>query len=159
MGFGVENLTLVHIVISLIAIGSGFVVLGGFLANNALNVANIIFLVMSVATSATGFVFAFERFLPSHILSIISLIVLAVALYAYLVRRLEEPWRRVYIVTAVTALYLNVFVLIVQTFMKNPALAAIAPTQSEPPFAITQGVALLGFVVLGYLSIKRFQTR
>jgi hypothetical protein len=159
MVFGLEGFTLLHIVISLLAIGSGLVVVGGFLTNSRLDGANLLFLATTVATSATGFLFPFVRFLPSHLFSVISLIVLAVATYAYYAKRLDAPWRRIYVVSALTALYLNVFVLVVQTFVKNPALAAIAPNQSELPFVTTQIFTLLTFLALGYLSIKRFHAR
>ena len=157
MIFGLQGFTLLHIAISLIAIGSGLMLVGGFLSNRRLEGTNLLFLVTTAATSLTGFLFPFTGFLPSHLFSVISLAVLALAAYAYFGKRLNAGWRLTYVLAAILALYLNVFVLIVQTFQKNPALTAIAPTQSEPPFGITQALTLLLFVVLGYVSVRRFR--
>jgi len=115
------------------------------------------FLVTTVLTSVTGFAFPFVKLLPSHILAVLSLIVLAIAIYALYSRKLAGGWRTAYVVTAIIEQYLNVFVLIVQAFMKLPPLKALAPTQTEPPFAIAQAVNLVAFLVLGYLATKRFQ--
>ena len=97
------------------------------------------------------------KLLPSHILAVLSLIVLAIAIYALYSRKLAGRWRTTYVVTAIIAQYFNVFVLIVQAFLKLPPLKALAPTQTEPPFAIAQAVNLVAFLVLGYLATKRFQ--
>ena len=158
MTFGLQGFTLLHIAISLLSIGSGFVIVGGFLANTRLEGANIVFLVSTVATSVTGFMFPFVQFLPSHLFSIVSLIALGVAIYAYYGKRLEGGWRKIYVAGAAFALYLNVFVLVFQTFQKNPALLAIAPTQSEPIFLATQFATLLAFLILGLMSMKRFHS-
>jgi hypothetical protein len=115
-----------------------------------------LFLMTTAATTVTGFMFPFHRFLPSHAVGIISLLVLAVTIPALYVFHLAGPWRRSYVIGAVIALYLNVFVLIAQSFMKIPALKALAPTQSEPPFLGTQVVVMLIFMVLGVLAAKRF---
>jgi hypothetical protein len=115
-----------------------------------------LFLGTTAATSITGFLFPFHKFLPSHAVGIVSLLVLAVAIPALYVFHLVGPWRRTYVIGAVIALYLNVFVLIAQLFMKVPALKALAPTQSEPPFLVTQIVVLLIFMVLGFLAAKHF---
>jgi hypothetical protein len=149
--------TLVHVVISLIAIGAGFVVLAGLLHRQRLERATTLFLITTAATSLTGFGFPFVRLLPSHIVGAISLVVLAVAVLARYSYRMAHGWRAAYVITAVTALYLNVFVLIVQTFQKVPALAALAPTQSEPPFAITQLIVLVIFIALGFRAVVRFR--
>jgi hypothetical protein len=149
--------TLVHVVISLIGIGSGLVVLGGMLVGRRLDGWTAVFLVTTVLTSVTGFGFPFEKFLPSHALGIISLVVLAVAIWARYVRELARWWRPVYVVSAVAALYLNVFVLIVQGFLKVPALNELAPTQSEPSFSIAQLVTLIVFFVLGAVAAIRFR--
>ncbi len=156
MVFGLDGFTLLHIVLSLIGICAGFVVLGGFLSDAKLDGATHVFLAATVATNITAFGFPISQILPSHIVAGISLVVLAVALYARYGAQLAGSWRWVYVVTATAALYLNVFVLIVQTFIKNPALIAIAPTQSELPFAATQGATLVAFVVLGWLAVRRF---
>jgi len=112
--------------------------------------------VTTVLTSVTGFLFPFHKFLPSHAVGIVSLLVLAVTIPALYVFHLAGPWRRTYVIGAVIALYLNVFVLIAQFFMKVPALKALAPTQSEPPFLGTQIVVMLIFVVTGVFAAKRF---
>ena len=149
--------TLVHVVISLIAIGAGIVVLAGLLGRRRLDRVTALFLVTMAATSLTGFGFPFVQLLPSHILGAISLVVLAVSVLARYSYRLAHGWRATYVITAVMTLYLNVFVLIVQTFQKVPALAALAPTQSEPPFAITQLIVLVIFIALGFRAVVRFR--
>lgn len=157
MIFGLDGFTLFHVALSLVGIAAGFVVVGGFLSNAQLTGATHLFLVTTAATSLTGFLFPFVDLLPSHITGIVSLVVLAVAIYAYYFTRLAGGWRTVFVVTATAALYLNVFVLIVQTFIKNPALLTLAPTQSELPFAATQGLTLVVFVLLGWASVRRFR--
>lgn len=157
MIFGLDGFTLFHIVLSLVAIAAGFVVIGGLLANVRLDGATHVFLATTAATSLTGFGFPFSTLLPSHIVGIISLVVLAVATYARYFTQLGGPWRWIYVAAATAALYLNVFVLVVQTFLKNPALSALAPTQSELPFTLTQGGTLILFVLLGVLAVRRFQ--
>ena len=148
---------LVHVVISLVGIGSGFVVLFGLLAGKRLDRWTSLFLTTTVLTSVTGFLLPAHKILPSHIIGAISLVVLGFAIYARYARQLVGGWRSVYVVTATLALYFNVFVLVVQSFMKIPALKALAPTQSEPPFAIAQGVVLLLFIVLGVFAVKKFR--
>ena len=152
-----ETYTLIHVVISLIAIAAGFVVLAGLLKNRRLDAWTAIFLATTIATSLTGFGFPFVRLLPSHIVGAISLVVLAMAVVGRYTYRMARGCRATYVITAVSALYFNVFVLIVQTFQKVPALAALAPTQSEPPFAITQLIVLVAFLLLGYLAVVRFR--
>jgi hypothetical protein len=152
-----DSYTLTHVAISLIAIVAGFVVLAGLLRGKRLDGWTGVFLVTTTATSLTGFGFPFERLLPSHIVGAISLVVLTVAVLARYTYRLANAWRPTHVITAVAALYFNVFVLIVQTFQKVPALAALAPTQSEPPFAITQLIVLLAFLVLGYRAVVTFR--
>jgi hypothetical protein len=116
-----------------------------------------LFLATTVATSVTGFGFPFTHLLPSHILGIISLIALAIAILARYSRHLVGAWRKIYVISAVIALYLNVFVLVVQGFEKVPALHALAPTQKEPPFAIAQLLVMLLFIVLTVFAAKRFR--
>jgi hypothetical protein len=157
MVFGLDGFTLFHIVISLVGIASGFIVVGGFLSNARLDVMTAVFLATTVATSATGFGFPFTTLLPSHIVGIISLVILAIAIYARYFTRLSGIWRAIYVISATAALYLNVFVLVVQTFIKNPALQTLAPTQSEPPFAATQGSVLVLFLILGWIALRRFR--
>ena len=148
--------TLFHVALSLVGILSGFVVLAGFLSAKRSNGWTAVFLVTTVLTSVTGVLFPFHKFLPSHAVGIVSLIVLAVAIPALYVFRLAGPWRLTYVIGSVIALYLNVFVLVAQLFMKVPALKALAPTQSEPPFLGTQVVVMLVFIVLGVFAGKRF---
>lgn len=157
LGMSIETFTLVHVVISLVGIGSGFVVLFGMLSGKRLDAWTALFLATTVLTSVTGFGFPFDQLLPSHKVGIISLVVLALAITARYSLHMAGAWRRVYVITAVIALYLNTFVLVVQSFLKVPALRAMAPTQAEPPFAMAQGLVLLVFVVLGTLAAKRFR--
>ena len=158
MIFGMTTFTFVHVVLSLIGILSGFIVMFGLFAGKRLDGWTALFLVTTVLTSVTGFFFPFHGFLPSHGVGIISLLVLAVAIFARYGRHLAGGWRRTYAITAMIALYLNVFVLIVQAFRKVPALEAMAPTQSEPPFKITQLVVLLIFIALTIAAAIRFRS-
>ena len=150
--------TLLHVIISLVGIGSGFVVVYGMLTSKRLDGWTAVFLWTTVATSVTGFFFPVHRFMPSHAVGIVSLAVLPVAIFARYRRRLAGHWRAVYVIAAMIALYLNVFVLVVQLFLKVPALKAQAPTQSEPPFAVTQLVVLALFVALTIAATIRFRT-
>jgi hypothetical protein len=154
---GLALYTNIHVAISLAAILSGFIVLFGMIAGKRLDRWTAFFLATTVATSATGFGFPIHGFTPGLGIGIVSLLVLAVAIYARYAHHLAGGWRRVYIIGAVTALYLNVLVLIVQSFQKVPALQAMAPTQSEPPFVIAQVVALLALLVLGTIAARRFR--
>ena len=156
MSTGLAAFTLFHVALSLVGIFIGFVVLFALLNAKQSNGWTATFLLTTAATSVTGFLFPFHKLLPSHILGIVSLLVLAVTIPALYVFHLAGPWRRTYVIGAVIALYLNVFVLIAQLFMKVPALKALAPTQSEPPFLGTQVVVMLIFIVLGVLAAKRF---
>ena len=151
-------LTFVHVVLSLVGIFSGLVVAFGLLAAERLDGWTAVFLATTVATSVTGFFFPFHKLLPSHGVGIISLVVLSVAILARYGRHLAGAWRRTYVITALTALYLNVFVLIVQLFLKVPALKAMAPTQSEPPFKLAQLAVLVLFIVLGIFGTMRFRS-
>jgi hypothetical protein len=159
MILGMTTFTFVHVVISLVGILSGLVVLFGLIAGKRLDGWTALFLVSTVATSVTGFMFPFHKLLPSHVVGVVSLVVLAVAILARYNRQLAGGWRRTYVISAVIALYLNVFVLVVQLFEKVPALNAMAPTQSEPPFKITQVVVMAIFVVLGIFAAKGFRER
>jgi len=150
--------TIVHVLISLAGIFSGFVVLLGLLAAKRLNGWTALFLATTVATSVTGFFFPFHGFTPAIGVGIISLLVLSIAIFARYPRQLAGHWRWIYVVTAMIALYLNVFVGIVQGFEKVPVLKALAPTQSEPPFKLTQLVVLALFVVLAIVAVIRFRS-
>jgi len=151
--------TLFHVILSLVGIFSGFIVVYGFVNSRRLDGWTSIFLWSTVLTSVTGYFFPFHKLLPSHILGALSLITLAIAIYARYSRHLAGGWRRTYVVAAVVALYFNVFVLIVQLFAKVPALRELAPTQSETPFRVAQLGALLVFLVLGYLSARNFRIK
>jgi hypothetical protein len=148
--------TLLHVVLSLVGIGSGLIVVYGLLGSKRFDGWTAVFLTTTVATSVTGFLFPVHQFLPSHGVGIISLIVLTVAILARYRFRLVGGWRRTYVIAAVIALYLNVFVLIVQLFLKVPALKELAPTQSEPPFQVTQLAALLLFAALAIRAAMKF---
>lgn len=149
--------TKLHVVISLIAILSGLVVMSGLLLDRRLNRWTALFLISTVLTSVTGLFFPFSGVTPGIVLAIISLVLLAVAIVARYGRHLAGAWRWLYVVTAMISLYLNVFVLVAQLFQKVPALKALAPTQSEPPFAITQLVVLAMFLLLTILAAIRFR--
>ena len=151
------TMILVHVVISLIGIASGFAVLFGLVGGKRMDRLTALFLVTTVLTSATGYLLPAHKLLPSHIVGAISLVVLAFAIFARYMRELQGGWRTTYVVTATVAQYLNVFVLVVQSFMKVPALKALAPTQSEPPFAITQLVVLVLFIALGVIAARGFR--
>jgi len=158
MIFGMTTSTymLVHVLLSLVGIASGLVVVFGLLTGKRLDGWTALFLATTVATSLTGFGFPFDQLLPSHKVGIISLAVLAVAILARYAFHLRGVWRRIYVTTAVAALYLNVFVGVVQAFLKVPALHALAPKQTEPPFLVTQLVVLVLFIVIGIMAAKRF---
>ena len=158
-GMTLATYTLVHVVISLAGIGSGLMVLYGLLKGRRLAGWTGLFLATTVATSVTGFGFPVEHFLPSHGVGIISLVALAIAILALYNFRLAGGWRKTYVICSVLALYLNCFVAVVQSFEKIAPLRELAPTQSEPPFAIAQ-LAVLGlFVALGITAAKRFRER
>ena len=154
---GFSNFTILHVLISLAGIGSGLVVVAGLVADRRLGRWTAAFLATTVLTSVTGFGFPIRGFTPGIALGVVSLAVLAVAIYARYPGGLAGIWRPGYVVAATTALYLNVLVLIVQSFGKVPALKALAPTQSEPPFLIAQVAALVGFLALGAAAVRRFR--
>ncbi len=154
-GMTTSTFTFVHVLLSLIGIGAGLIVMVGLLTGKLLGRWNTLFLVMTVATSVTGFGFPFDHLLPSHKVGIISLVILAVAIVARYGLHLAGAWRRIYVVCAAVALYLNVFVGVVQAFLKVPALAAMAPKQTEPPFVVTQLVVLALFIALTIVAVKK----
>ena len=156
LGMSTATYTFLHVLISLVGIGSGLVVIFGFLTGKRLDGLTAVFLITTVLTSLSGFGFPFDHLLPSHIVGIISLVILAVAIPARYVFHLAGSWRWIYVIGATTALYLNVFVLVVQSFMKVPALKALAPTQTEPPFLVAQSLVLVVYLGLTVLATKRF---
>lgn len=157
MGFDLKTYTLIHTAISLVGIASGFVVLYGLLKGNRLDRWTALFLASTVATSVTGFGFPLTHFGAPHWVGVISLVVLAVAIFARYIGRLAGAWRWIYVITAALALYLNVFVGVVQAFQKLSPLKALAPTQTEPPFLFTQLVVLAIFIALTFVAIRRFR--
>jgi len=157
MILGMTTLTFVHVVLSLIGILSGLVVVFGMMGGKRLSGWTTVFLVSTVLTSVTGFFFPFHKIMPSHVLGVLSLVALALAIVALYTLHLAGAWRQIYVISAVIALYLNVFVLIAQLFQKVPALKELAPTGSEPPFLVTQLVVMVIFIVLGILATKRFR--
>ena len=155
LGMSVALFTQLHVYISLIGIASGAIVAFGLLNNRTYPKWTALYLATTILTSATGFLFHSKAIGPPHVVGAISLVVLAVATYALYARQLAGAWRNAYVVTALLALYLNVFVGVVQAFQKIPALHQLAPNGSEPPFAIAQLVVLAAFVLLGYRSLPR----
>ena len=150
-------LTLAHVVISLVGIAAGFVVLFGMLGSKKMGGWTALFLAFTVLTSVTGYLFfPLQPLLPSHIVGAISLVLLAIAIYGLYSKHLAGGWRATYVVTAVLSQYLNFFVLIIQSFLKVPALHEAAPTQTETPFVAAQVLALLFFAVTGWMAVKRF---
>ena len=157
IGLSIYDFTLLHVAITLVAIASGLVVLFGMLGAHGMPGWTALFLVTTILTSVTGFMFPIQGFTPALGVGVISMVVLATALLALYGRHLAGAWRWIYVATTVTALWFNVFVLIVQSFQKISALHALAPTQSEPPFLIAQGVVLAAFLVLGIMAASRFR--
>ncbi|QQO15491.1 hypothetical protein JJB99_04770 [Bradyrhizobium diazoefficiens] len=162
LGLSLPAFTMIHVIISLIAIAAGLVVMFGLLGSRPMPGLTAIFLAFTILTSATGFLFPFKEVLPSHIIAIISLVLLAIACFALYGMKLKGVWRPLYIVTAMISLYFNVFVLIIQSFLKVPALAALAPAvppapPSGPVFAAVQGLVLVFFVVLTIGAWRRFK--
>jgi hypothetical protein len=155
--FDITTFTLIHVVLSLIGIFAGLVVVGGLVAGKRLDGWTGVYLVTTVLTNVTGFGFPFVTLLPSHIVGILSLVVLAIVIMARYWKHLAGAWHGAYVVGAVLALYLNVFVLLVQLFRRLPALIVAAPTQKEPPFLVTQLVVLALFIWLGRAARRGFR--
>jgi hypothetical protein len=157
LGMSLATFTVIHVLISFLGIGSGIAVAMGLLVGKPLNRLTPVFLASTALTSISGFGFPFTHLLPSHIVGIISLVLLAIAILARYSLHMSGAWRSIYVVTALLSLYLNVFVLVVQSFQKVPALKALAPTQKEPPFLVAQLAVLAIFIVLSILAVKRFR--
>jgi len=159
LGMSLATFTLVHVIISLIGIVSGILVMFGLLGSSRKPGMTAIFLLTTILTNATGFLFPFTQLLPSHIIAILSLVLLAIACLALYGMKLSGGWRWIYVVTAMISLYLNVFVLVIQSFLKVPFLHALAPSvpPSEPPFAVVQGLVLLFFVLVIIGAVRRFR--
>jgi hypothetical protein len=159
MILGMTTFTFVHVLISLIAIASGVVVGLGLVGGKRMDGLTALFLTTTVLTSVTGFLFPFKGITPGIIVGIISMVMLAIAIYARYPKQMAGGWRKTYVITAMIALWLNVFVLIVQSFEKVPALHALAPTQKEPPFVIAQVTVMLIFIIWTVLAAKRFHSQ
>ena len=159
LGLSLSQFTLLHVAISLIAIVVGLVVMFGMLRGDRLPGLTAIFLLFTILTSATGFLFPFTQLLPSHMLGILSLVLLAIACIALYGMALSGPWRWIYAVTALLSLYFNCFVLVIQSFLKIPALTALAPGNppSGPVFGAVQGIVLLFFIVMIVGAVRRFR--
>jgi hypothetical protein len=157
LGMSTSTFTTVHVLLSFVGIGSGVSVVYGLLNSKAYDGATAIYLASTALTSVTGFLFPVEHVLPSHVVGILSLVLLGIAIVARYALHLAGGARWIYVVSAVIAFYLNVFVAVIQSFMKIPALKALAPTQKEPPFLIVQLVVLALFVIVGALAVKKFR--
>ena len=157
LGMSVGAFTLLHVVITLVAIGSGLIVVGGLFASHKLAGTTALFLFTTALTSLTGFLFPIHGFTPALGVGLVACVILAVALFALYKKHLVGAWRWIYVITAIMSLYLNVFVLVAQSFMKVSALNALAPTQSEPPFAITQTIGLAIFILIGLIAVIKFR--
>lgn len=156
LGMSTATFTLLHVIISLVGIGSGLVVMFGMLASKRLDGWTALFLATTVLTSVTGFLFHSAHFGPPHVIGLLSLVLLVLAILARYSYHMAGSWRWVYIVTALLSQYLNVFVAVVQSFQKLPLLQPLAPTGTEAPFVIAQGLVLLAFIVVTVLALKRF---
>ncbi|HSR92426.1 MAG TPA: hypothetical protein VLK88_14075 [Gemmatimonadales bacterium] len=157
MIFNLAIFTLIHTVLSMIGIFAGLVVVGGLMSGKQLDGWIGTFLVTTFLANLTGFGFPFVVLMPSHIVGALSLIILPIAAIARYVKHLTGGWRKTFVITSVVALYFNVFVLMVQLFRKVPAMIALAPTQKEPPFAVTQLLILALFIVLGRAAVRGFR--
>jgi hypothetical protein len=162
LGMSLATFTLLHVIISLIGIVSGILVMFGLLGSSRKPGMTAIFLLTTILTSATGFLIpplVSDKLLPSHIVGALSLVLLAIACIALYVMRLSGAWRWIYVLTAMISLYLNVFVLVIQSFLKVPFLHALAPSvpPSESPFAVVQGIVLLFFVLVIIGAVRRFR--
>jgi len=159
LGMSLSSFTTFHVILSLMAIAVGFVVVYGMAGSKRMPGWTAFFLLTTVLTSVTGFFFPFAMLLPSHIVGVVSLAVLALAVIALYLYRLSGTWRWIYVAGAIVALYLNVFVLVVQGFLKVAPLNRLAPTQSELPFVLTQGAVLVAFVALFVWVVRAFRPR
>jgi len=157
LGMSTATFTALHVAISLVGIVSGLIVMYGLIAARRFDRWTAVFVVSTALTSLTGFAFPNPHPTPGQIIGVLSLVVLAAAIVGRYVLRLRGPWRWIYVVSASLALYFNVFVFVVQSFEKVPALTALAPTQKEPPFAIAQLLVLVAFAWLTVLALKRFR--
>jgi hypothetical protein len=161
LGMSLATFTALHVIISLVAILAGIIVMFGLLGSNRMQGLTGLFLLFTILTSATGFLFPFTQLLPSHMIGILSLVLLAIACIALYGMKLSGAWRAIYVVTAMLSLYLNIFVLVFQAFLKIGPLHALAPSvpPSEPPFLVIQGIVLAFFVIVIIGAARRFRPR
>jgi hypothetical protein len=157
LGMSIGAFTILHIIITVVAIGSGLIVVGGMLASHRLPVTTALFLFTTALTSLTGFLFPIHGFTPALGVGIVATAIVLIALFALYKEHLVGAWRWIYVITAVASLYLNVFVLVVQSFVKVSALTVLAPTQTEPPFAVTQATILAIFVLITLIAVIKFR--
>ena len=154
--FSLSAYTIMHVIVSLVAIATGLVVLVGVLGGKRLDGWTFWFLLTTALTSITGFGFPFDHLLPSHIVGIISLAALLLAIVARYAFDLAGPWRGLYVFAAMLALWFNVFVLVAQAFQKVSALKALAQTQADPPFLIAQTMVMVLFIIMGIAALRKF---
>lgn len=152
-----QAFTLFHVIISLAGIGFGLMAVYGLLSSKLWGSITLLFLATTALTSLTGFFFHRDHILPSHIVGAISLLVLALTALGLYAFGLRGTWRAVFVVGATISLYFNVFVLVAQAFQKIPGLHALAPTGTEPAFAVAQILVLLAFIAIGVLAVRRFR--
>src|SRR3954464_11498114 len=162
LGLSLSTFVMAHVIISVIGIAAGFIVMSGMLGSNRMPGWTALFLLLTILTSATGFLIpplVTEKLLPSHIIGALSLLLLATACFALYGQKLSGAWRWVYVLTAVVSFYLNSFVLVIQSFLKIAPLHALAPSvpPSEPPFAVAQGIVLVFFVIIIIGAVRRFR--
>src|SRR6266550_6550666 len=162
LGMSLSTFVTLHVIISLIGIVAGIIVMFGLLGSNRMPGLTAIFLLLTILTNATGFLIPpllTETLLPSHMIGILSLVLLAIACFALYGMEVSGAWRWIYVVTAMISLYLNVFVLVIQSFLKIPALHALAPSvpPSEPPFAVVQGIVLVFFIIVIIGAVRRYR--
>ena len=162
LGMSLAAFAMIHVIISLVAIVAGLVVMIGMLASKRMPGLTAAFLGLTILTNASGLLIPpllFEKPLPSHMIGILSLVLLVIACLALYGMKLAGAWRWIYALTALASLYLNVFVLVVQSFLKVPALHVLAPSvpPAELPFAIVQSIVLVFFVVVIIVVIRRFR--
>ena len=157
LGMSIGAFTILQVIITLVAIGSGLIVVGGMFASHRLPVTTALFLFTTALTSVTGFLFPINGLTPALRVGMLACVILVIALFALYKEHLVGAWRWIYVITAVAALYLNVFVLVAQSFAKVSALNALAPTQSEPPFAIAQAIVLAIFILIALITVIKFR--
>ena len=156
LGLSLVQFTYLHVFMSLIGIGAGIFIIFGLLTSRRLSILTSLFLITTVLTSLTGFLYPFNGMTPGIVLGILSMIALILAIVGLYVRKLAGAWRGIYVVSVIVAFYFNFFVLVAQAFDKVPVLHAVAPSQKSPGFMITQLAVLLIFILLTARAVKKF---